>query len=129
MVAAEIQAPDLPARRVLVVDDDQDICGCLRDFFTAKGFTVHSAFSGEQALDDLKSGPPHVVVLDIMLPGISGLEVLRRIKVLCPAARVIMITGLPYPELRQKAAECGACGYVTKPFDFSDQTWAPAFSP
>lgn len=128
MVAEAIATTQDSLRRVLVVDDDRDICECLVDFFTSKGFEVQSAFSGEQAMDHLQSERPHVVVLDILLPGISGLEVLRRVKEACPAARVIMMTGLPYPELRLKAAEFGACGYVTKPFDFSDQTWAPALT-
>ena len=119
----------LPDKRVLVVDDDHDICECLAEFFQAKGFTVLSAFSGEQAMDHLLVAAPQIVVLDIMLPGISGLELLLRVKARYPSAKVIMMTGLPHPELYVKAKEGGACGYVMKPFDFSEGTWAPAFSP
>lgn len=112
-------------RRLLVVDDDHDICECLAQFFSARGFAVTSAFSGEQALDRVTTASPEVVILDILLPGISGIEVLRRVKERCPGAKVVMITGLPHLELRGKARAYGACGYVTKPFDFSEETWAP----
>jgi DNA-binding response OmpR family regulator len=122
MVADEIKIQH--SKRVLVVDDDQDICECLVEFFKAKGFTVSWAFSGEQALDHVEVGGTQVVILDIMLPGISGLEVLRRVKDVCPDAKVVMMTGLSQPELQMQAWQYGACGYVTKPFDFSDQTWA-----
>ena len=115
-------------RRLLVVDDDRDICECLEQFFSTRGFAVTSAFSGEQALDQVATASPEVVILDILLPGISGIEVLRRVKELCPGAKVVMITGLPHPELRSEARAYGACGYVTKPFDFSEETWAPVLS-
>ena len=128
MMGEEIATAPISKRRILVVDDDRDICECLGEFFKAKGFAVSSAFSGEQALDYLQSSAPQVVVLDILLPGLSGLEVLRRIKAACPGARVMMMTGLPHLEFRRQAQAYGACGYVTKPFDFSDQTWAPVFS-
>lgn len=128
MVAEGVET-EVSRKRVLVVDDDRGVCECLADFFKAKGFTVSSAFSGEQALDYVSEGAPQVVVLDIMLPGISGLEVLRRVKDVWPDSKVIMITGLTQPELQVQARQYGACGYVTKPFDFSDETWAPALSP
>ena len=116
-------------RQMLIVDDDLDICDCLEQFFGARGFSVVLAFSGEQALDRLATSAVEVIVLDILLPGISGLEVLRRARELCPESKIIIITGLPQPELRSEARAYGACGFVTKPFDFSETTWAAAFSP
>jgi DNA-binding response OmpR family regulator len=122
-------ATDTSAKRqLLVVDDDRDVCECLEQFFSTRGFAVTSAFSGEQALDRVATASPEVVIVDILLPGISGIEVLRRVKARCPSAKVIMITGLPYLELRGQACAYGACGYVTKPFDFSEETWAPILS-
>ena len=115
-------------QRMLIVEDERDICECLAEFFSAKGFAVSSAFSGEQALDRVATTTPEVVILDLLLPGLSGLEVLRRVKQLCPEAKVVIVTGLPYPELQGKARAYGACGYVTKPFDFSEATWAPVLS-
>ncbi len=122
-------ATDTSAKRqLLVVDDDRDVCECLEQFFSTRGFVVTSAFSGEQALDRVATASPEVVIVDILLPGISGIEVLRRVKARCPSAKVIMITGLPYLELRGQACAYGACGYVTKPFDFSEETWAPVLT-
>ena len=112
-------------RRLLIVDDEPDVCECLRDFFSTRGFAVEIAFSGEEALERILRGAIEVLLLDIMLPGISGLEVLKRVKEVRPYTRVVMMTGLSYPELRRAAQVCGACGYVTKPFDFTEVTWEP----
>lgn len=115
-------------RRMLIVEDEQDICQCLADFFTAKGFSVTSAFSGEEALDQLNAESVDVILLDILLPGISGMEVLRHAKVKHPRAIVVMVTSLDQLDLRQEAHRCGATAYVTKPFDFSPATWSVVFS-
>jgi len=113
-------------QRMLIVDDERDICELLEEFFKTKGFSVLSAFSGEEALDQLGQNPPDVILLDILLPGISGLEVLRRIKERHPHTRVIMVTSLDRVELKTEALEHGAADFVLKPFDFSLTTWAAA---
>ena len=115
-------------RRMLIVEDERDICECLSDFFTAKGFSVASAFSGEEALDQLDAESVDVILLDILLPGISGMEVLRRAKAKHPRATVVMVTALDQLDLRQEAHRFGAAAYVTKPFDFSPATWSAVFS-
>ena len=115
-------------RRMLIIEDEPDIQACLQDFFSARGFAVTTSFSGEEALERLAKGPADVILLDIMLPGISGMEVLRRIKVLSPRTKVIMVTAMPQPQIRFQAEAAGASGYITKPFDFSEQTWAPVFA-
>ncbi len=110
--------------RMLIVDDERDICDCLEQFFASKGFSVVSAFSGEEALELLAQGQTDVVLLDILLPGLSGIEVLRRAKELDPRVRVVIVTGLDQTDLRVQAHQYGAAAYVTKPFDFSETTWA-----
>lgn len=114
--------------RMLIVDDEPDICDCLGHFFATRGFAVACAFSGEEAIERLAEGPVDVVLLDIVLPGIHGIEVLRRVKDLCPEVKVVMVTGLDQEERRVEAQRYGACGYVPKPFDFSEMTWAPVLS-
>ncbi len=113
-------------RRMLIVDDEHDICDCLEAFFSSRGFLTGRAFSGEEALQQLEfsESPLDVLLLDINLPGLSGIEVLRRVKELYPKMRVVMVTGLDYDELRDQARRCGAAAYITKPFDFSDLTWS-----
>mgnify|MGYP001564873608 FL=1 len=113
-------------KQMLIVEDERDICDCLEQFFSAKGFAVASAFSAEEALERLKGAAPDVILLDILLPGLSGIELLKRARALHPSARVIMVTALDRDELRREAYFLGAVGYVTKPFDFSDTTWSAA---
>lgn len=110
--------------RMLIVDDEQDICEILKDYFTGKGFQVISVFSGEEALERIESESLDVLLLDILLPGLSGIEVLKRVKASQPDLRIVMITSLTDPALRQEASYYGAEGYVTKPFDLTDETWA-----
>ncbi|HEX9779603.1 MAG TPA: response regulator [bacterium] len=111
--------------RMLIVDDEQDICDLLEHFFRSRGFTVRSAFSGEEALDLLQAdGCPEVILLDINLPGLSGIEVLRRAKEASPDARIVMVSALDRDDLKREAHRYGAVDYVTKPFDFKDTTWA-----
>ena len=111
-------------RRMLVVDDEQDTCDCLKDYFSAHGFSVGFAFSGEEALKRLTQEAADVILLDILLPGLSGIEVLKRAKELCPNARIIMVTALDELDLRMQARRYGAAGYITKPFNFSSMTWS-----
>ena len=111
-------------RRMLIVDDERDICDCLEQFFRTRGFSVASAFSGEEALSRLSEDAVDVILLDILLPGLSGIEVLKRVKQIHPSARVIIVTALDQTELRDQAHRYGAAAYITKPFDFSDTTWS-----
>ena len=115
-------------RRMLIVEDERDLCELLQEFFTSRGFTVLSAFSGEEALKTLEDHPADVILLDLILPGISGLEVLRHAKKLYPGARVVIVTGHDRVELRAEARLYGACAYITKPFDFSETTWSPVLA-
>ena len=115
-------------RRMLIVDDERDICDCLEHFFAAKGFAVASVFSGEEALELLETDGADVILLDVLLPGLSGIEILRRAKEKQPNARIIMVTGINEEALRQQARTYGAVAYVTKPFDSSDTTWSAVFA-
>lgn len=114
------------ARRMLIVDDERDICDLLAEFFEAKGFAVTRAFSGEEALEKLSGGEVDVLLLDILLPGLSGIEVLRYARELHPGARVIMVSALDQPDLRTQAQRYGAVAYITKPFSFTDPAWSAA---
>ena len=117
-----------PTRQMLIVDDEQQLCQNLAEFFRLRGFAVRSAYSGEEALACLKEGPIDVALIDILLPGIHGLEVVKQAKQLYPQARIIVITALGDEDLRVKARTLGVDAYVTKPFDLSDSTWATVLS-
>ena len=111
-------------KRMLIVDDEVDICDCLEQFFLTRGFTVESAYSGEEALNLLERQEADILLLDIRLPGLSGMEVLKRVRDRWPNIRIVMVTAMDRDDLKQKARLYGAVDYVIKPFDFSETTWS-----
>ncbi|HYB72374.1 MAG TPA: response regulator [Candidatus Sulfotelmatobacter sp.] len=103
--------------RVLVVDDDPQACDLLCEFLSAKAYEVSAAATGGEGLKRLREERPHLVLLDINLPDMSGLEVLREAKAIDPAVGVIMVTGLQEEEIGRQAMRDGAFDYITKPLD------------
>ena len=80
--------------RVLLVDDETEFVTALAERLTLRGFDAQTAFSGEEALEKINaSPPPEVVLLDMLMPGMSGMEVLKQIKQDYPQIRVILLTG------------------------------------
>ncbi len=102
---------------ILVVDDEKAICEILQEFLSLFGHTVSSANSGKEALARMEEALPEVVFLDIRMPGMSGLEVLKEIKARSPTTKVIMISAFGDEETDEKARRCGADGYMQKPVD------------
>jgi DNA-binding NtrC family response regulator len=107
----------MSVNQVLVVDDEQYVCKALRKFFEGKGYTVLEAFSGEEALETYKRERPNVVMLDIRMPGMDGLETLRELKSIDPGVSVIMITAVHEENIALEAMGEGAFDYITKPVD------------
>ncbi len=103
--------------RVLVVDDDPTVSDVVRRYLEQDGFTVGLAADGLAALAAVNAHPPDLVVLDLMLGGIDGLEVCRRLRRDRPALPVVMLTALGEEADRVVGLEVGADDYVTKPFD------------
>jgi DNA-binding NtrC family response regulator len=104
--------------RILVVDDEIVVCDVLKDFLALQGHEVHTALNGRAAIAKVKMERPHIVLLDILMPGRNGLEVLQEIKRLDPRIGVIMITGVFNKDVAKKAIALGAYDYITKPVDF-----------
>src|SRR5207237_4414324 len=88
----------------------------LRSFFERHQYKVEVAHDGLKAVEMVQSFRPHLLFLDIGLPGISGIEVLKQVKEKDPSVRVLMITGQTEDELMRQARILGADDYVTKPF-------------
>ena len=103
--------------KMLVVDDEPAIRQVLADFLTVRGHAVEAAASGAQALDLLRRYDFAVVFLDIVMPGMDGIEIIRRLRVEFPALTIIMISGVTDQQLAQQSMELGAFDYITKPFD------------
>jgi two-component system response regulator (stage 0 sporulation protein F) len=102
--------------KLLIVDDEKGITDSLKDFFMHRGFSVDTANSGEEALAAVKVNKPDIVFLDIRMRGISGLDVLEKIKNMDKSIKVIMLTIHEEKEIVNKAKELGADEYVIKPF-------------
>ncbi|MFI5338600.1 MAG: response regulator [Candidatus Methylomirabilales bacterium] len=104
--------------RVLVVDDEPAIVDLLREFLAAKGYEVLTASEGEEALRKVKEERPHLILLDVRLPKMGGLEVLKRVREIDHEAGVIMVTAVNEEETGNQALQMGAFDYITKPLDF-----------
>jgi DNA-binding response OmpR family regulator len=101
--------------KVLVIDDDTNICELLRLYLEKEGFSVISANDGEAALAAFKSEEPDMVLLDIMLPGADGFEVLKHLREKSDAP-VIFLTARDAEEDKLEGFELGADDYISKPF-------------
>ena len=104
------------AIRILVVDDEPAIRRALRPPLVELGFQVAEASRGEEALQALRATTYDAVLLDINMPGIGGIETLRRIRVFAPRLPVLMLTVRDEEEDKVEALDMGADDYVTKPF-------------
>lgn len=104
--------------RVLIIDDEPRIGEFLTEFLTEKDYEVFFADNGSEGLMILKKARPHIVLLDIKMSGMNGLEVLQRIKEIDPAAGVIMVTALQEEETGKQALRLGAVDFISKPIDF-----------
>ena len=102
--------------KILVVDDEPGICDMLKKTFSPIGFKVFSATSGLEALELAKKEKPKVVFLDVRMLGMSGLEVLEKIKAMDSQARVNIVTVLADEETKAEARKLGADEFITKPF-------------
>ncbi len=103
--------------RILVVDDEPHIVGVLRAYLAREGHDVATAFDGESALAVAREAVPDLVILDVMLPGRSGFDVLRGLRAAGSPAAVIMLTARDDVIDRVAGLEIGADDYVTKPFE------------
>ncbi|MCR4342088.1 MAG: diguanylate cyclase, partial [Gemmatimonadaceae bacterium] len=119
-MASEERPPD--ADSILVVDDQEDNVELLRARLVARGYDVRTATDGQQALDLVRENPPDLILLDVMMPKMSGIEVVRRIKSdeSLPFIAVIMQTALDSTESRVQGLDAGADDYITKPINFAE---------
>ena len=102
-------------KTLLVVDDEQEICEFLKSFFEERNFEVKTAVSGEAAVAEVDKAEPQVVLLDVHMPGMDGMNVLKQIKQKHPNVKVIMVTALETREKIEEAMRLGADNYITKP--------------
>ena len=110
--------------RILVVDDERGMCEFLHYLLEGEGYEVDQAHSGVEALAKVENTPFDLILADIKMPGIDGLEMLRRIRQANEETVVIVMTGYSSLETAIKAIKYDASDYLTKPFDDPDAVLA-----
>jgi DNA-binding response OmpR family regulator len=105
------------SNKILVVDDEISVCKQLRRFLVDKGYGVVEAHNGDEALAAYRQERPDVVLLDMMMPGMSGLAALQELRALDPEACVIVVTALHNEVLANQVMDEGAFDYITKPIN------------
>ena len=106
--------------KILLVDDEEDFIATLAERLEMRGMQTETANSGEEALRMLNENPPEIVVMDVMMPGMNGLECLRRIRQSQPGLPVILLTGIGSTEEGVQGLELGAVNYLMKPLQIED---------
>ncbi|MCL6639918.1 MAG: response regulator [Candidatus Rokubacteria bacterium] len=104
--------------RLLIVDDEEPVRDVLGEYFSSHGYQVDTAGTGAEALDLVRSRRPDLVLLDVRMPGLDGVEVLKRLREVDGELPVIMITANEDVALARSMLSIGAFDYVSKPFDF-----------
>ena len=106
--------------RVLVVDDEEEFLNHLVKRLKQRELDVRGVLSGEEAIASIREKPVEVVVLDIRMPGMDGIETLKQIKKIDPLVEVIILTGYANTDTAVEVMELGAFDYLIKPMDLDD---------
>jgi len=101
---------------ILVVDDDKDVCEYLEDFLINEGYGAKTVSDPDLALEELKRGDYHLVVLDLMMPKLSGIELLKQIRRYDDDIAVVILTGYPSLETATASIQHEISAYIKKPF-------------
>ena len=109
----------VPTVRILVIDDNLAVVDILVTMLAEEGYEVSSAVTSDEGLKLFIQSRPDLVLLDIALPGMNGIEMLKRIGSIAPTARVVMVSGVTDPARAREALELGALACVDKPFDLA----------
>ncbi|HZG59033.1 MAG TPA: response regulator [Anoxybacillus sp.] len=108
------------SNKILIVDDQYGIRILLNEVFQKEGYTTFQAANGVQALDIVQKHSPDLVLLDMKIPGMDGIEILKRIKAINQDIRVIIMTAYGELDMIQETKELGAIMHFAKPFDIDE---------
>lgn len=121
-VGAEKRGKEMNIPSIMVIDDDPNLRKTLADILRHKGYATVSASNGMEGLASMQQNPVNLALIDIGLPDISGVEVLKRIKADFPTTEVIILTGNATLDSAIEAANWGAFSYLVKPYDIEQLT-------
>lgn len=110
----------MASEKILIVDDELFVRELLLEFLSMQGYEVILADSGEKAIQMMNTQPADVVLLDLKMTGMDGIEALKQIRNSAPGAIAIIMTGYPTIESSIEALRHGACDYVIKPFKLNE---------
>ena len=105
--------------RLLVVDDEPKICHLIEELLKLEGYRVDVSFSGMEALQMIKKNEYQMLLTDLKMPGIDGLELIKKAKKECPEIRAIMVTGNASVDIAIRSLRHKIDGYIRKPFNIS----------
>ena len=112
-----IQLDELRGKEILVIDDEEDLLVIFKEYLTGRGMKVTTALDGEEALDLCRERKYDIILMDYIMPGISGLRLVRQIRGLVPASRIVVITGKRLPDGSEQELESHIAGFLRKPLD------------
>ena len=101
--------------KLLIVDDEIDICDFVKKFFSERNFEVFVAYNGKEAIDVVKTKKPEIILLDVTMPIMDGIETLKNIREKDTAVKIIMVTAVDDEEKIEESKKYGAIDYITKP--------------
>lgn len=104
--------------KILILDDEKGTCSHLEGFFKYRGYKVLTATSGKEAISIIDKEKPQILLLDVKMEGINGLDVLKKAKKDNPSVKAVMITAMDGEDTKRHAKELGADEYMVKPFSF-----------
>ncbi|MCS1352329.1 response regulator [Mechercharimyces sp. CAU 1602] len=107
-------------KKVLIVDDQYGIRILLKEVLSREEFSVFQAENGSAALEIIDEQDPDLILLDMKMPGMDGIEMLRRLRIKRPHTKVIMMTAYGELDLMEEATKLGALAHFTKPFDIDE---------
>ena len=111
-------------KKLLIVDDQNGIRVLLMEVFTSEGYETFEASNGKLALDIVRNESPDLVLLDMKIPGMDGLEILKHVKAINRSIKVIMMTAYGELDMIKEATDLGAVMHFTKPFDIDEMRLA-----
>ncbi len=106
--------------KILLVDDEEEFVTTLAERLELRGLQARAALNGEDALNMIEADTPQIVILDVMMPGLGGFEVLKRIKAQYPQIPVILLTGRGSTDEGIKGMQLGAFDYLMKPLNIEE---------